>query len=418
MSDLISTINDQVDSIMVHASKKYPENMWMFDIQKSYWEAVDHANDEGKPLILLGACAPTELIYALGCVPFLLDMIPTRLASQPDLASKYIDLAEQHIEATMCGIDKIDLGVILSGDFVKKFDAFIYSTVPCDNSRAVYPFIADYLGVPSYCMDVPFRKDEQGFRYMAKQYDEMVTFLEKITGRKLDWDKFVEIMEISNKANELMNKLADLRKHVPCPLPGRLAVLNEMIPKMTGHMDMLNFLQIQYDQGMANLEKGVGAVPVEKYRVSFLQNMPWSNVSLLDWMERQHGAVMVMDAFGYQTGITFTNPRDRATVMYDFARKGLIVPMIHGASGPVEDYVRLVDNVMGDYKINLSIFAGHVGCKHTWAASKIITDLIQEKYGLPTLYLDLDATDTRYKSKEEIRSIITEYIETIEANKV
>jgi hypothetical protein len=39
--------------------------------------------------------------------------------------------------------------------------------------------------------------------------------------------------------------------------------------------------------------------------------------------------------------------------------------------------------------------------------------MVQEKYGLPTLYLDLDAIDGRYKSNDEIKAQISEYFETV-----
>ncbi|MDR1321553.1 MAG: 2-hydroxyacyl-CoA dehydratase family protein [Gracilibacteraceae bacterium] len=417
MSNLIGTISRQVDSVIEHAKEKYADQMWMFDVQKASWDAVYHAHDEGKRLIYVGACAPVELIYAFDCVPFVLDMIPTRLASTPEVAARYIDLAEKYIAPTMCGIDKVDIGAILSGDMPDKPDAFIYSTVPCDNSRVAYPFICDRLGCPSYCIDVPFRKNEMGFDYMARQYKEIIVFLEKLTGKKLDWDKFQEIMTISNQTNDLMNKIADLRRITPCPLPGRLLVLNEMIPGMVGHPAMLSYLEAQYAIGQDAVAKGLGAVKEEKYRVSWLQNMLWSNVGILDWMERKFGAVLVMDAFGYQRGHVFRDIDDLDTICVDFAKKGLALPMIHGASGPVEDYIDLVENTMGDYNVSVSMFIGHVGCKHTWAAAKIITDMIQEKFGLPTLYLDVDAVDGRYKKTDEIRALITEYMETIEENK-
>ncbi|MDR1070106.1 MAG: 2-hydroxyacyl-CoA dehydratase family protein [Gracilibacteraceae bacterium] len=417
MSNLIGTISHQVDSVIEHAKEKYADQMWMFDVQKASWDAVYHAHDEGKRLIYVGACAPVELIYAFDCVPFVLDMIPTRLASTPEVAARYIDLAEKYIAPTMCGIDKVDIGAILSGDMPDKPDAFIYSTVPCDNSRVAYPFICDHLGCPSYCIDVPFRKNEMGFEYMARQYKEIIEFLEKLTGQKLDWDKFQAIMTVSNQTNDLMNKIADMRKITPCPLPGRLLVLNEMIPGMVGHPAMLSYLEAQYAVGQDAIDKGLGAVKEEKYRVSWLQNMLWSNVGILDWMERKFGAVLVMDAFGYQRGHVFRDIDDLDTICIDFAKKGLALPMIHGASGPVEDYIDLVENTMGDYNVNVSMFIGHVGCKHTWAAAKIITDMIQEKFGLPTLYLDVDAVDGRYKKTDEIRALITEYMETIEENK-
>ena len=414
--NLYEYICGTVDSIYKHVEKKAPQSLWTVDIQKAYWDSVAHAKEEGKMVVLGGACAPVELFYAFDMVPFLLDMIPTRIASQPELAGKYVDVAEKYVPSSMCAIDKVDLGAVLSGDIPAKPDCFVYSSVPCDNSRVAYPYIADYYGVPSYCMDVPFRKDDNSYRYMAEQYKEIVEFLEHVTGKKLDWDKFAEIMEISNKTNILMKKIADLRKNVPCPLPGKLLVLNEMIPTMVGHPAMLKYLEAQYAMGKYMVSKGLGVVKEEKFRVTWLQNMLWSNTGILDWMEKEYGAVLVMDGFGYQETALFNDYYDKEDVFITLAKKGLALPMIHGAAGPVEDWIRMVDNIIEDYKVNVSMFIGHVGCKHTWAAGKIISDMVQEKYGLPTLYLDVDAIDGRYKSTEEIKAVIAEYMDTIIEN--
>ena len=70
---------------------------------------------------------------------------------------------------------------------------------------------------------------------------------------------------------------------------------------------------------------------------------------------------------------------------------------------------------MEDYSINLAIYAGHVGCKHTWASAKIISDLVKNKYNAPVLTFDLDSLDIRYKSTDEIKQIITEFMETLES---
>jgi benzoyl-CoA reductase/2-hydroxyglutaryl-CoA dehydratase subunit BcrC/BadD/HgdB len=414
--DILKEVVGITDSIIAHMTKKAPDMLWMFDVQKAYWDEAANAHDRGEKLLWAGACSPTELLYAFDCGQFLLDMIPTRLASQGDMAHGYIDLAEKHIPSSICGIDKVILGAILAGDVPEKPDAFVYSTVPCDSSRVVYPYVDKLINVPSYVIDVPFRKDMESYRYLAKQYEEVCEFMEDFTHQKLDWEKFVKIMEISNKNCILMKKIGDLRKCVPCPLPSRLTVLNEMIPCFVGREAMTEFLEKQYEDGKALAEKGIGCVPEERFRVSWLQNMLWSNVGILDWMEKKYGAVMVMDGFGYQETFTFNNPYDREDVFLTMAKKALALPMIHGAAGPIEDYVHLVDNIMDKYHVNVSMYVGHVGCKHTWAAAKVVTDMVQEKYGLPTLRLDVDAIDGRYKPTDEIKEIIREYMDTIIAN--
>lgn len=284
--DLIKNISDSADTAVKHVGEKYPQNLWMFDVQKAYWNAVNTAHDEGKKLIYMGACAPMELIYAFDGVPLILDIISTRCATESDLAAKYVDIAEKHVTSSMCGIDKVALGAVISGDIADKPDAFIYSTVPCDSSRVSYPYIDQYIGVPSYCMDIPYRKDEQGYRYIAEQNKEIVSFLEHVTGNKLDWDKLEEVMEISNKTNILMKKIADLRKNKPCPLPGSLLFLNQLIPAMAGSPDMLKCLEAQYKVGKYIVDKGLGSTKEEKFRVLWMQNMLWSNIKVLAWLEK------------------------------------------------------------------------------------------------------------------------------------
>jgi len=120
-----------------------------------------------------------------------------------------------------------------------------------------------------------------------------------------------------------------------------------------------------------------------------------------------------MDGFGYKDGNYIEDFNDRHRCWKDLALKMIDTPMVHGAGGPATRFVEMVDGIMGDYSVDISIFMGHVGCKHTWAVSKMVTDMIQEKYGLPTLYLDVDSIDGRYKSTEDIRAAITEYMDTV-----
>ena len=88
-------------------------------------------------------------------------------------------------------------------------------------------------------------------------------------------------------------------------------------------------------------------------------------------------------------------------------------PMIHGASGPSENFIYLVDHIFEDYEPDVSIFLGHIGCKHTWASAKMVTDMIQKKYGLPSLYLDVDGIDGRYKTHDEITGALGQYFDTV-----
>jgi benzoyl-CoA reductase/2-hydroxyglutaryl-CoA dehydratase subunit BcrC/BadD/HgdB len=411
--NLISETCDQVDSILAYMSKKAPDSLWMFEVQKAYWDHIRDAKKDGKKLIFFGGPAPLELIYSFDAVPFFLDMMPTRLASNTEEISPYIDEAEKYVPSTVCGLDKTELGIALRGDYGIMPDAFVYCTVPCDSSRVCHPAIDKIFNVPSYRVDIPFRRDDRGYKYLAKQYEGFISFMEEVTGKKMDWDKFAEVAEISNKTTKLMHKIADLRKIKPCPLPGRLLVLNEMMMGMNGHPEMLKYMEKQYEVGRYNADNGIGAVKDEKYRVAWLQNIVWANAGLLDWMEREYGAILVMDGFGHQKGVFFNDVHDKEDALYVTAQKSMTLPMIHGASGPSENFIYLVDNIMDEYDINVSMFIGHVGCNHTFASAKMVTDMVQDKYNLPTFTVELDSIDLRYKSIDEVKASMSEYMESV-----
>lgn len=417
--NIIDITCQQVDKIYQHMlSKNKPELMWMFDIQKFQWEEVRDAEKNGKKLVVFGGPVPVEIIRAFDCVPFFLDCISCRIASQVELCGRYVDETEKYAPTSMCGIDKAQLGIMLKDEFGPKIDAFVRATVPCDSSRIAYPIMERTFNVPTFTIDCPFRHDDKGYAYVADQIDDFIVFMEKLTGLKWDaerYEYFKQIMEESNRAYEYLTKIGDLRKKTPCPLPGRTLVLNELIACMSGTKAMTDMLEAQYNMGAFLASNGMTAAAggQEKYRVCLMQNMLWSDTGSMDWMEKTYGATTVMDGFGYQTGFLFEKPEDWEDVKYTIARKLLHTPMIHGATGPSEYWLNIIEDMYRDYSINVSIFMGHVGCKHTWATGKIVTDMIQEKFGLPTLYVDVDAIDPRYKSTTDLQTQLAEYLESV-----
>ena len=417
--NMIELTCDQVDSIYQHMlTKGMPEIMWTVDIQKFTWEEIRDANKNGKKLVAFGGPVPIPIIRAFDCVPFFLDTIPTRIASMEDLCGRYIDETEKYAPTSMCAIDKAQLGVALKGEFGIKIDAFVHATVPCDSARIAYPMMERLFDCPCFTFDCPFRHDQKGFEYVARQIEEFIPFMEELTGLKWDaerYEKFKELCLESNKAYEYLIKLADLRKKDPCVLPGRMLVLNEIIAPLAGTKEVTSMLQTQYEMALMLTEMGMTATkcPEQRYRVCLMQNMLWSNTGIMDWMEKCFGAITVMDGFGYQDGVLMDDLDNWEHSKIQMAQSMLLVPMIHGATGPTEYWLRVIDQMYEDYNVNVSIFMGHVGCKHTWASGKIVTDHIQQKFGLPTLYVDVDAIDPRYKSNDELRSQIGEYFESV-----
>ncbi len=405
---------EKVEGQMERMKEKNPDLLWTLQIQYDMWHQVRDAHKNGKKLVFFGGPVPVDIIVAFDCVPVYLDTIPIRLSPNPVLTGKFIDAAEKYVPPTTCGLCKTYLGTLVEDQYGVQADAFVYSTVPCDSSRVVYPNMERMMKVPTFSFDFPFRRDWRGSEYMVAQIERFVTFMEDFTGTKLDWDKMKEAMANSNVTFDLQGKCADLRKHKPCPLPGRMLVLNGTSNAMACYPEMGNLLRQELEVGQMMIELGMGpCVNGEKHRAALLQNMPWSSSGIMDWMEREYDTVAIMDAFGFQHGDIYEDLDNRHDCFATMGRKMQNNPMIHGAAGPVDTYTYLVDKIFADYDPDVSIFLGHIGCKHTWAVAKIVTDMIQEKYGIPSLYLDIDGIDGRYKSLAEIQASLGDYFDTV-----
>ena len=405
---------EKVEGQIERMREKNPDLLWTLQIQYDMWHQVRDAHKNGKKLVFFGGPVPVDIIVAFDCVPVYLDTIPIRLSPNPVLTGKFIDAAEKYVPPTTCGLCKTYLGTLVEDQYGVQADAFVYSTVPCDSSRVVYPNMERMMKVPTFSFDFPFRRDDRGYEYMVNQIERFVTFMEELTGTKLDWDKMKEAMTNSNITFELQGKCCDLRKHKPCPLPGRMLVLNGTSNAMACYPEMGNLLRQELEVGEMMIELGMGpCVNGEKHRAALLQNMPWSSSGIMDWMEREYDTVAIMDAFGFQHGDIYVDLNNRHDCFKTMGKKMQNNPMIHGAAGPVENYTYLVDKIFEEYSADVSIFLGHIGCKHTWAVAKIVTDMIQNKYGIPSLYLDIDGIDGRYKSLPEMQASLSEYFDTV-----
>lgn len=403
-------IEGQIERMAV----RNPDLLWTLDIQSAMWHGYRDGHNEGKKLVFFIGPVPTDIIAAFNCVPVYLDTVPIRLSPNPVLTGKFIDEAEKYVPPTTCGLCKTYMGVTLKDAFGSEPDAFVYSAVPCDSSRVVAPNMERILNVPTFAFDYPYRRDERGYEYTIAQIEQFITFMENLTGTKLDWDTLKYYMGNANRSYELQGKCADLRKRKPCPLPGRMLVMNGTSNAMAPFPAMAELFEKEIEIGEMLFELGMGPCPNgEKHRAALLQNMLWSSSGVMDWLEKEYDTVAVMDAFGFQHGDAYENLDDRHDCFKVMAKKMQNNPMIHGAAGPVEGYLYLTDQIFHDYEPDVSLFVGHVGCKHTWAAAKMVTDLIQDKYGLPSLYLDVDGIDGRYKSPDEIKAQIAEYMDTV-----
>lgn len=273
---------EKVEGQYERAKAKDADYLWTIEIQLKMWQMFRDAHKNGKKAVWFGGPVPTDIIAAFDCVPIYLDTVPIRLSPSPLLASRFIDAAHKYAPQTMCGIDAVQLGMTLLNQFGPECDAFVYSSVPCDSSRIAYPNMEKLLKVPTFVFDQPYRRDDRGVEYLVAQQKRFITWMENFTGAKFDMDKLKAVMEKSNRSFRAQGAAADLRKHKPCPLPGRMLVMNGTSNAMSCFDAMGDLLEKEIEVGQMLIDLGMGPCPNgEKHRVALQQNMLWSSAGTI-----------------------------------------------------------------------------------------------------------------------------------------
>ena len=309
-----------------------------------------------------------------------------------------------------CSAMKLDVGAYLLKQ-IPQPTVTIAGSHPCDTNVSVAQTIEYLTGVPSFIFDVPYWKDEGSFAYMEEQIWDQIRFLEKHLGRSIDWDRLREMLERVNKFNYYLGEICEMHKAVPCP--GTMInlefawVVREINVRSPYALRMAEDL---YRAVKKRYDRGRGVVRKENVRVLLWFPPIAFFTYLFKWMEHEFGAVIVADFIG-QVSTVQIDTSSRETMIRDLAKTQMYLAMGRQCHGPVEFITDEMERYFDAYQVDCMIFTGHQGCKHGWAAAKIIQDICKKRK-MPALYLTIDIMDQRCLNEQGVRDEITGFFKS------
>jgi len=396
---------------------------------------------EGKPIAWCKAAGFNDFCRCLDIVPLYPEnyagLCATKRANMPFLEGAEADGFSNVVCAysrTGLGYARMmaELGVIPPGapdGGLAQPTVQLDSPWPCDTHLKWFGIHRRYLNVPVFMIDELwvssadyFREDvkEHYIRYQVDQYRRLVEFLERLVGRKFDWDKFEEMERNSLKATKLYHDACEFRKAIPCPMPTE-DMMNVMVPgmMMAGNPGTVDFYQGLYDELKYRAENKVGVIPEEKYRLIWGPGLPpWHSMGIFNWVEEQ-GAVFVFD-LSYKSpdeppeipkGIT--DPLERKVLRQWLGRRVSIERSVVGGYNFIhsENPLEWIEPFHADGVV----FHWLRSCRHTTIGNRYYTNLIQEHSGVPTLWLESDICDLRDYSEADWHRKIFAFLETVDA---
>ena len=275
-----------------------------------------------------------------------------------------------------------------------------------------YENLALELDVPLILIDIPHLSamtcDEDRVKYIRAQFDDCIRQLEEITGKKMDYDRLKEVMDISQRSSRAWLRAVAYMSAEPSPFSG-FDIFNNMAVACVGRgtVEAAEAFEQLADEYDALAKEGKSTFKgEEKYRILFEGIACWSNLKFTYKTLQSRGINLTASIYGPAFSFLYGS-LDELMAAYAY------VPN----SNCFEKELQLrVDDVIRN-KVDGAIFHMNRSCKH-WSGNLYEMERqFREKTGVPTVAFDGDQSDPRCFSEAQYETRIDALMEIMEQNK-
>jgi len=290
------------------------------------------------------------------------------------------------------------------------------STAVCDARYKWFQALGRYMNTPVWTLEAPIPGLRQLFmegayertiRLGVDHAREFVAFMERLLGKRMDWDKLSEMINATIELNQIWHEVNELRKARPCPMHSR-DFWSSMPPSLflAGDLeDTIEKYQEMYKEVKHRVDNHIsGIAGEEKYRLVFAELPPWHSLAFFNRLA-ERGWNFVIESFGYHppTPIDlsgFTDPLERMIRFsfhmflgtYDGALKEN-VPFSYIAY-PYMSYAR-------DWKCDGAFLHPLISCRSASTHIPYVSSILMERLNVPSLTVEGDIVDLRLFDPED-----------------
>ncbi|MDX9787431.1 MAG: 2-hydroxyacyl-CoA dehydratase family protein [Desulfobacterales bacterium] len=383
---------------------------------KDYIAKISRLIDEGKPIIGIFPTIPSEILLSMDTAAYGMEIFTLLMApifingAEKELDDTETDGIPSHVCAFQKGVYK----AIEWGGLPKPI-LFIKGSAPCDSSNMTMQYASDKMGVPLHVVDSPYYTDQRAFSYYVDEMKRMVEAVERLTRHSIDEDALRQHVEYSNRQLKYYYQLQEIRKNKPNPDPGMHRPLDTASLYLAGSTDKFgDYVKVLYEEALARHEKKETFLPEGKQEIRTLWTgsfVPYM-LYLADWLEDQFGSTFLTCSLTNLPGevVGLVDTKSTETMIEGLAWRSFNLPMHRNVMSFTDLHVNDMLTAARVYAADAAIFSGNSSCKHAWTLPKIMGDVLLEKYGVPSLQMEVDWLDKRFTPPQTVKNAISEFL--------
>jgi benzoyl-CoA reductase subunit B len=378
----------------------------------------------------------TELILALDMLPVYPEVNALQSGMRKKSGSYIKDAEKMGFSEDVCTYVKCDIGMMLNGNLgptgekLPDPDLLLLSYTGCftflkwfENLERLYP------GVEIAMLHTPYQEDgtitKEQVDYMVRQLrDDVIPKMEKVAGKKLNYDRLSQMLERAATAEDLWVKVLQTAKNTPSPIDSYFAGVYYMGPLFTafrGTEKAVEYYSELYNEVSKRLALGLhpvtpeGEMKEERFRLVIEGPPNWTNFREFWKIFYDMGAVIVASTYTKVGGLYDRGFRHEPGKPLETLAKYC---MGCYTNLNLPQRVDLLEYYIKEYKADGFLINSIKSCNSFSAGQLLMMREIEQRCNVPVGFIESDLVDPRYFSYANIKNRLESYFQMLQQRKV
>ena len=390
----------------------------------NHYQELDRAVKTGeKKVAWCTSVGPAEILRSMGFLVFFPETHSAALGTTR-MATDLIPHANAlGYSPDICSYLTADIGAYLKGvtpiqamgiETVPKPDVLVFNTNQCRDVQDWFAWFAREFNAPLIGINTPRAiKDVEAnhISTVAKQMENLIQPLEKISGKSFSLDKLKHVVTLSRKCSDIWKEVLDTAENIPSPLTffdGTTLMGPAVVGR--GTQEALDFYEILLAELKERIKNNEGAVEGEHFRLYWDGIPVWGRLRAHSELFSSLRTCIVASTYCNSWIFTAFDPEDPFNSM---ARA--YTELFSVRTDDVKE--KYIKDMMAFFKVDGIIFHDSKTCPTNSNNRYGMPKRLEKETSIPSLIINGDLNDLRLISDEQTKTNVEAFIEQLEERK-